>query len=610
MHVNLDGQAFALRDQDLVGEGGEARVYAHGADDVVKVFHDGAPAAIATLRAHKLRAFPVGLPTAFITPRSLALDDNGTVVGYRMRRVTGAIDIARLARAQIRAVIDANRVLQIFRQLIDALAAVHARCVVVGDLNDGNIVIADDGNGLPYFIDADSMQVGAFPCAVAHERFLDPLLYGVNLVDGPHFSAHNDHYALRVLLFQSLCCVHPYGGTHPKLPTLLRRAEARHSALRPDVVLPRMALRADALPDGLRADLGRCFDDGKRVLLDAALLDVNFVRCSCGLEHAQRSCPACLVKIVVPVASVHGDVSFERMTRTGTVVAAECVGGVLRFIIDDGFKLLRETGDVVLQGRHVGLCFGFAGRNTWVGAGTELVCIDAANSAAPVLDRTSTGAVLGAGAWASSPAGLFRIHGDTILHHDSGIVVGKSLLGRTWLFGVDDGCVALWRAGKVARVVWCRPGHAPMDHALPALSGRVVDMHVVADGERILVAIALDHNGVRMHRLTLLSRSQGVLAHLEGRPDDQPVLGNLRGKILSGAHLLSTSMAGLLLVDAHDFSERARFPDTASSFIEHGVDDSVDLLRGSGGDIFVVSDAAIHLLRRRAATSATHRSTP
>ena len=135
-------------------------------------------------------------------------------------------------------------------------------------------------------------------------------------------------------------------------------------------------------------------------------------------------------------------------------------------------------------------------------------------------------------------------------------------------------------------------------------------MDVVADGERIRVAIALDHNGVRMHRLTLLSRSQGVLAHLEGRPDDQPVLGNLRGKILSGAHLLSTSMAGLLLVDAHDFSERARFPDTASSFIEHGVDDSVDLLRGSGGDIFVVSDAAIHLLRRRAATSATHRSTP
>ncbi len=620
MHVNLDGQAFVLHDRDLVGEGGEARVYACGQNDVVKVFHDGAPAPLVALRRRKLCAFPTGLPAAFITPQALALDDKGNVVGYRMRRIVGAIDIARLQRPQLRAqAVNANRVLAIFRQLLESLAALHARSVVVGDLNDGNIILADGGAGLPFFIDADSMQIGALPCPVAHERFLDPLLYGVNLTNAPCFSVGSDHYALRVLLFQSLCCVHPYGGTHSKLPTLLRRAEARHSALRADVVLPRMALRTDALPDALRADLASCFDDGTRGALDPQLLDVKFVRCACGIEHAQRSCPACRVKIAVPAVCVHGSVSFEQMTRAGTVNAAVSEGGVLRFLVEigagDAAKVVRENGDVVLQGHHFGLSFGFAGRLTWIAAPPndnhcELVCLDANGS---VVERTSTGTVLGAVAWAASAAGLFRLHGDTILHHESGVVVGKALTGRTWLFPVDDGCVALWRAGNVARLLWCRPGHAPVDHALPAMPGRIVDLHVVNDGDRVLVGIALDHQGVRLHRLTLLSRAKGVLAHLEGRPDDQPVLGNIRGKILSGAHLLSTSATGLLLVDAKDFSERARFPDTAASVIPHGVDDSVDLLRGSGGDIFVVSDAAIHLLRRRAATSAPttpNRSTP
>ena len=623
MHVNLDGHPFALSDTDLIGEGGEARVYAlphsaAGVACVVKVFHDGAPAHLVALREQKLRAFPTDLPAAIVAPQTLALNDRGDVVGYRMRRVAAAIDIARLGKPQVRAVVDANRVLVIFRQMIEALRELHARAVIVGDLNDGNVVIADDGAGLPFFIDADSLQLGALPCPVAHERFLDPRLFGVNLVDKPCFSADSDHYALRVLLFQSLCCVHPYGGTHPTLPTMLRRAEARQSALRPDVVLPRVALRADALPDALRADLSRCFDDDARAPLDPRLLDVAFIRCACGLEHAQRSCPACRVTVVVPAVFVHSGVSFERVTRAGTILAAESTGAALRFLVDDGAQLVREDGDVVLVGRHAGLGFGFAGRRTWIASSAsdqhgELVCVEGGC----VVDRTSTGTALGAPSWAASPSGLFRLHGDTIVHHDSGTVVGKALIGRTWLFPVDDGCVAVWRAGKIMRLLWCRPSHGPVDHALPGLSGRIVDTHVVSDGDRALLCMAVDDGGVRLHRLTLLSRSQGVLAHLQGRPDELPVLGNLRGKLLSGDKLLSTSTAGLLLLDAASstngtaFPERARFPGTSALCVEHGVDDSVDLLRGSGGDLFVVSDAAIHLLRRRAATSAPpNRSTP
>ena len=195
--------------------------------------------------------------------------------------------------------------------------------------------------------------------------------------------------------------------------------------------------------------------------------------------------------------------------------------------------------------------------------------------------------------------GLFRLHGDAILHHDSGVVVGRALQGRTWLFATDDGCLAVWRAGNVARAMWCRPGEAARDVALPRIEGRVKDLAVVVDEDRAVVGVATEQNGKRQHALTLLDRHTGVVASVAGHPDDGGVLGSVRGKILSGKHLLSTSTRGLLLLD-DNFAERACFEDTKAL-----VDDSVDLLRGSGGDIYVVTDAAIHLLRRRAATAST-----
>ena len=56
---------------------------------------------------------------------------------------------------------------------------------------------------------------------------------------------------------------------------------------------------------------------------------------------------------------------------------------------------------------------------------------------------------------------------------------------------------------------------------------------------------------------------------------------------------------------ARGFVPRAAFPDTAPI-----VDDSVDLLEGSGGDVYVVGPREVHLLRRRAAAGATRKDKP
>lgn len=603
MRVVIGGHDVVLDDNDLVGEGGEARVYGTGAD-VVKIFHAGAPPTLQALRTKKLQALStLTLPQRVVGPSALALDAKGQIVGYRMRRVVDAVDLAKLARQAMKSVRDQNGVLALFRSLLATIQALHQQGVVVGDCNDGNVVVDAGGRGDAFVIDADSMQVAKLPCPVAHERFLDPRLYGVSLVDDAVFSVDSDLYALRVLLFQTLCCVHPYGGTHAKLPTLLRRAEARHSVLRDDVTLPKMALSPKTLPDALWADFQACFDKDVRTAFDAKLLQARFVTCSCGVEHAQRSCPACQIKVVVPAVQVHGAVAFERIARGLAVVASSC-GGSLRFVVDDGACVKREDGSVVVEGalfrEGVGVDVGFVGRRTWLAQGTELVCLEGGD----VVDRTSTGLAFGAPAFACSPVGLFRLHGDAIVHHDSGVVVGRALQGRTWLFAADDGCVAVWRAGNVARFLWCRVGEAARDVALPAIEGRVVDVNVVVDGDRALVGVAVDVDGRRKHTLTLLDRHSGVVATVAGHPDDAGVLGSVRGKILSGKQVLSTSARGLLLVD-EGFGERACFEDTKDL-----VDDSVDLLRGSGGDVYVVTDAAIHLLRRRAATSTSKRSAP
>src|SRR6185369_28895 len=118
------------------------------------------------------------------------------------------------------------RVTELFRALAAGLTQLHAAGVIAGDLNDGNVLAR---GAEPYLIDADSMQLAGLPCPVAHERFLDPRLYGIDLSAKPVFDQGSDWYAFAVMLFNSLLYVHPFGGVHTSLPTPQRRAEARHS---------------------------------------------------------------------------------------------------------------------------------------------------------------------------------------------------------------------------------------------------------------------------------------------------------------------------------------------------------------------------------------------
>ena len=338
-----------LDDKDLLGVGGEGRVFRSG-DQAFKIFFTMTDA-----REKKLAAFPRGLPTRVIGPLDVCTDAKGNAVGYAMRALDGAVDIHRAGPRKWRETsgMGATDVLAVFGELASTVAELHARGVVVGDLNDGNVVLTaptPHDPWQPWFIDADSMQFAGFPCTVAHERFLDPRLYGVDLEQTGALSRESDFYALAVMLFTSLLFVHPYGGAHASYPTLLRRAEARHSILRGDVKLPNAALRPDVLPDDALAWFTKVFDRDAREPLPRALLDARFTRCHCGVEHARRVCPACSVRVALsPPVRTHGRIRVTTMTRAEGARFIAPAAAYDELVRLDGDWLVRANGTRVGQ---------------------------------------------------------------------------------------------------------------------------------------------------------------------------------------------------------------------------------------------------------------------
>jgi hypothetical protein len=343
MTVLLGGKRVRLDDKDLLGVGGEGRVF-RVADRAIKIYF-----AITDERRQKLAAFPRNLSPRVIGPLETCTDTKGAVLGYAMRALDGAVDIHRLGQRKWRvANINAAEVLGLFRELTSAVALLHARGVVVGDLNDGNVVLTK-GPWEPWFIDADSMQFTGFPCTVAHERFLDPRLYGVDLARGG-LSRESDWYALSVMLFSSLLCVHPYGGAHASYPTALRRAEARHSILRGDVKLPHAAFRPEILPDDTLAWFTGVFDRDERAPLPPAILESRFTRCSCGVEHARRACPVCSTSVALPSpVKTHGRVRAVTMTHAEGERFIAHSRDYANLVTIDGDWLMRKDGTRIGQ---------------------------------------------------------------------------------------------------------------------------------------------------------------------------------------------------------------------------------------------------------------------
>lgn len=585
MRVLMRGQRVLLKDDAILGVGGEATVYAHDGL-ALKIFHDRGRAAL-DAKLEKLASFPRDLPPEVVAPIDLVADEKtGTPVGYTMPAVDGVAEIAHLARKSFRhGVYSTTDVCRLFGRIHRVLRRLHDKRVIAGDLNDGNILFSDT---TPWFIDVDSMQLPGHPCTVGHERFLDPDLFGVDLTGRCAFTPGSDWYAFAVLLFSSLLYVHPYGGVHSKYPTMLRRAEARVSVLDPKVKYPKAALHYRVLPDELLHRFTQIFEQGARGAFPEHLLDQRWTQCRCGLEHARPVCPDCASKSALARQALvrhRGRCRAVQIFRTrGRILAASMQPG-LAYVYEEGGVVRREDGSrVMMQRPEPGMRFALAGPKTWVARGDELVAVEREE----IVDRAPTSRFGPEPSFDAGPGCALIVHDGWLVDHATGIRIGTVLDGQTFVRVGHHLGFGFYRAGRTMVSFLFRPGHPGMiDADIPPVDGRLLLAGAVFDDHHALVSLLLDRDGQRFGALYLVRDDGKLIGRREGSASD-PVLAGTAGRAVLEGRVLVAMEQGLtaLAVDAFTGAivEQTVFCDT-----EPFVSDGAELLPGPEGSVYVVT---------------------
>jgi hypothetical protein len=567
--VVFGGRTAHFSDRDLLGAGGEAEVYRVG-DRAVKIYHAFAGAALAR-KLDKVRAFPRPLPKQVLAPEEIATDETGAPIGFTMPIAESSSEILHLGRRAFReGKVTGPEVLAIFAELRVVLLELHAAKVVAGDLNDGNILISLTAKRL-FLIDADSMQFGNFPCEVGHEKYLDPRLYGADLSARPCFDAASDWYAFSVLLFTSLLYVHPYGGAHPNYPTLLRRAEARHSILRADVKRPKSAEDISVLSAPLHKYFEAVFDRGERLEPPLALFAAGAVHLfGAPLAPATRRTGRCR--------------AIDIFSTRGRILTA-VVQGKLRFVYEEGGALRRENGALVLEEPPPPeLVAAISGETTYLGLDEKIVAVrDGAVASIKETDKFR-----GVPMFDANASELFHLSGDELQEGDN-IPRGKILEGQTWFRTGDSLGFGYWIAGRSTFYFIFRPGQSGFfDVRLPPLPLHVIETAAVFAEDRILFSVTARDGG----RMVLLDGRGKILGTLEGQ---HRALENARGKWVKQNQIFVATDAGVVVLEpdpkSGHLAETAVFADT-----EPFVCATDELLPGPNGSLYVKNEREIRQL--------------
>jgi DNA-binding helix-hairpin-helix protein with protein kinase domain len=238
-----------------LGAGGEGAVFeVRGlAGRVAKLYH----AAPDSRKQAKLRFMAAHAERALLTcsawpQETLHRWPGGPPIGFLMRAVRQGDSIHAVyspaQRRQDRPHAAWDFLLFVARNTAAAFDALHGRGHVLGDVNQGNVVVGHDSQVV--LIDCDSFQVNAqgtlYPCEVGVSHFTPPELQGLSSFDGVVRTANHDNFGLALLVFHLL-----FGGRHPYSGVPLR--DDVGDALESDIRAFRYAYARDAARRGLRA---------------------------------------------------------------------------------------------------------------------------------------------------------------------------------------------------------------------------------------------------------------------------------------------------------------------------------------------------------------------
>lgn len=203
-----------------LAEGGEGRIHELNGtrERLVKLYHKP----VDDLRHRKLVAMAqirtAALEAVAAWPIDVAYDANEDCIGFVMPRISGPGIIDKLSHPAEQRIafptIDYGFLVHVAMNLMRAASTLHAYGCVIGDVNESNVYILNDGT--VRFIDVDSFQVQrngeVFPCNVGTPIYTPPELQGATFRNVTRTPNH-DTFGLSVLVFQLLVqgC-HPFAG--------------------------------------------------------------------------------------------------------------------------------------------------------------------------------------------------------------------------------------------------------------------------------------------------------------------------------------------------------------------------------------------------------------
>lgn len=210
-----EGRVFKISGQNLVG-----KIYKKVDPEVEKKIRYMVQHPIADLRDSSGKTI-----LALAWPQDILCDDRGVFIGYTMPFIQNGVEICTVARGcdmpKAKTMFpnyDWMFNLQVAINLSKAVAYLHSKNCIVGDLNCKNIMVSP--GGLITMLDNDSFDmVDAvsgihFRCCAGTQDYLAPELQGRNLRSaGAVFSVHSDNFALAIHIFQLLMNnYHPFTG--------------------------------------------------------------------------------------------------------------------------------------------------------------------------------------------------------------------------------------------------------------------------------------------------------------------------------------------------------------------------------------------------------------
>lgn len=215
----FDAKGNAIRLGREIGRGGEGSVFdVDGRPALVaKVYHSALGSGKQAKLAHMVSAVDKSILGYAAWPQeTLHAQRNGPVNGFLMDKVVNRQPIHMLYspahRKQEFPRAGWDFLVFVARNTAAAFSTIHSYGHVIGDVNQGNVVVGSDSK--VSLIDCDSFQINAkgklHLCEVGVPHYTPPELQGTTAFDKVPRTANHDNFGLALLVFHLL-----FGGRHP-----------------------------------------------------------------------------------------------------------------------------------------------------------------------------------------------------------------------------------------------------------------------------------------------------------------------------------------------------------------------------------------------------------